>query len=68
MTHIIIRPATNVPIEAEELVPWTVFVALLFLTVLYFIAAEQGAASLIEGEGVHEFVHDSRHLLGFPCN
>lgn len=68
MTQIIVHSAIVAPIEAEELVPWTVFVGLLFLTVLYFIGAEQGAASLIEGEAVHEFVHDSRHLLGFPCH
>ncbi|WP_159014443.1 CbtB domain-containing protein, partial [Streptomyces sp. NRRL WC-3725] len=22
----------------------------------------------ISGEGVHEWVHDGRHLLGFPCH
>ncbi|KAA0594915.1 MULTISPECIES: CbtB domain-containing protein [Azospirillum] len=26
------------------------------------------AASLIHGSYVHEFVHDGRHLLGFPCH
>jgi hypothetical protein len=28
----------------------------------------QGATSLISGMYVHEFVHDGRHLLGFPCH
>jgi putative cobalt transporter subunit CbtB len=27
-----------------------------------------GATSLISGTSVHEFVHDGRHLLGFPCH
>jgi hypothetical protein len=34
----------------------------------YFVGAEQGAASLVSGMGIHEFVHDARHLLGFPCH
>ncbi|NUS19585.1 MAG: CbtB-domain containing protein, partial [Mesorhizobium sp.] len=28
----------------------------------------EGATSLIRGTAVHEFVHDGRHLLGFPCH
>ena len=28
----------------------------------------EGALSLIGGSSVHEFVHDARHLLGFPCH
>ncbi|MEU7734314.1 CbtB-domain containing protein, partial [Streptomyces griseus] len=27
-----------------------------------------GATAVISGEGVHEWVHDGRHLLGFPCH
>ncbi|MDN5766862.1 MAG: CbtB-domain containing protein [Humibacillus sp.] len=30
--------------------------------------AEQGAASWLAGTGVHEWVHDARHLLGLPCH
>ena len=35
---------------------------------LYFVGAEEGATSLVAGHYVHEFVHDGRHLLGFPCH
>ena len=42
--------------------------ALLALLLLYFISAEQGAMSVFSGHYVHEFVHDGRHLLGFPCH
>jgi membrane associated rhomboid family serine protease len=35
---------------------------------LYFVSAEQGATSVFSGTGVHEWVHDARHLLGFPCH
>jgi hypothetical protein len=44
-----------------------VFGAVLLLA-LYFIGAEEGATSLIRGTYVHEFLHDGRHLLGFPCH
>jgi hypothetical protein len=35
---------------------------------IYFVGAEEGAASLLGGTWVHEFAHDGRHLLGFPCH
>ena len=68
MTHIITHPAPAVPLTAGELLPWVVFVGLLSLMTLYFVGAEQGATSLIQGNAVHEFAHDGRHLLGFPCH
>jgi putative cobalt transporter subunit CbtB len=55
------------PIPIREILPWTLFGALLILA-LYFIGVEEGATSLIKGMYVHEFVHDGRHLLGFPCH
>ena len=54
-----------VPVGA--LLPWLVFVPLLFLAI-YFVGAEEGATSIFKGMAVHEFVHDGRHLLGFPCH
>ncbi len=69
MSHIVVHPApSSAPISVEELLPWTFFVGLLLLMALYFVGAEQGATSLIPGDSVHEFVHDGRHLLGFPCH
>jgi len=44
----------------------TVFIALL---VLYFVGLDQGASSVFGGgTHIHEFTHDARHLLGFPCH
>jgi hypothetical protein len=44
----------------------TVFLALL---VIYFVGLDQGASSVFGGDShVHEFLHDARHLLGFPCH
>ena len=56
------------PIPVRELLPWAAFGGLLALLLLYFATSEQGALSLIAGSYVHEFVHDGRHLLGFPCH
>jgi hypothetical protein len=55
------------PIPIRDLLPWAVFGVLLLLAI-YFVGAEEGATSLIKGMYVHEFVHDGRHLLGFPCH
>jgi hypothetical protein len=59
---------TPVAIPLNEWLPWALFAGVLFLFMLYFVGAEEGATSLIGGSYVHEFVHDSRHLLGFPCH
>jgi Probable cobalt transporter subunit (CbtB) len=56
------------PIPLRTLIPWAVFAGTLLLMLIYFIGAEQGATSLISGQLVHEFVHDGRHLLSFPCH
>lgn len=55
-------------IPLREWMPWALFGGLLMLLLIYFVGAEQGATSLIQGRMVHEFVHDGRHLLGFPCH
>ena len=57
-----------VAMPVSEILPWATFVALLAAVMIYFVGAEQGAFSLLSGAGVHEFVHDARHLLGFPCH
>ncbi len=60
---------TSLPIiPLSELLPWAIFGGLLLLLALYFVGAEQGATSMFKGMYVHEFVHDGRHLLGFPCH
>ena len=41
---------------------------ILMLLALYFVSTEEGAARLLSGLEVHEFVHDGRHLLGLPCH
>jgi hypothetical protein len=61
--------AAPLPIASlRELLPYATFVGLLLVILIYFVGAEEGALSLFSGSYVHEFVHDGRHLLGFPCH
>jgi hypothetical protein len=69
MTSISFAPqAQPVAIPMQQVLPWAIFGGLLLLLAIYFVGAEEGATSLIKGMYVHEFVHDGRHLLGFPCH
>jgi Probable cobalt transporter subunit (CbtB) len=54
-------------IPISELLPWLVFAAVLLLAI-YFVGVEEGTVSIFPGMYVHEYVHDGRHLLGFPCH
>ena len=48
---------------------WLSGTAFLALLMLYFIGLDQGATSVFgNNTSIHEFVHDARHLLGFPCH
>lgn len=39
------------------------------LLLYYFVGVDQGAVSIFGSDThVHEFVHDARHFLGFPCH
>ncbi|WNC93190.1 CbtB domain-containing protein [Paraburkholderia sp. FT54] len=69
MSEAILKPVvTPTPIPVRELLPWVVFAGLILLLAIYFVGAEEGATSIVPGMYVHEFVHDGRHLLGFPCH
>ena len=69
MSDTVLTPETRpVAIPVADLLPWIVFGGLLLLLAIYFVGAEEGATSIIPGMYVHEFVHDGRHLLGFPCH
>jgi hypothetical protein len=70
MTDVSFAPAIAPvrPIPLRELLPWAIFAGLLCLIGIYFVGAEEGATSLVRGMYVHEWVHDGRHLLGFPCH
>jgi hypothetical protein len=75
MSHAIHTPSvaqpsavTPPPFSVRQVLPWLIFAAMLLLVAMYFVSAEQGATSLLSGTAVHEWTHDGRHLLGFPCH
>ena len=77
MTTIPLHGANPVPeagISSEALSRGRV-IALLSITVFlalaayYFVGVDEGMTSLFGRTMViHEWVHDSRHFLGFPCH
>jgi Probable cobalt transporter subunit (CbtB) len=68
-THAARPLAAPVPrLSVGSVLPWLVLAALLFAVAFYFLSTEQGATSLFGGTLLHEWVHDGRHLLGFPCH
>ena len=61
--------APSVPtIPLGQLAPWALFFGLLGTLVLFFVSTDQGAVSFLSGTAIHEWVHDGRHLLGYPCH
>lgn len=72
MSQIAAAPVAGAPelptVDLRELAPWATFFGLLALLVLFFVSADQGAVSIPAGTAIHEWVHDGRHLLGYPCH
>ena len=65
----VIESAVVIPtLSARQILPWLIFAGLLLLVAVYFLSTEQGATSLLAGTAVHEWLHDGRHLLGYPCH
>lgn len=60
--------ATPITISVRELLPWAAFVGFVMMLLMYMVGLEQGATSIFGGILLHEWVHDARHLLGFPCH
>lgn len=48
---------------------WLISTVLIVSVLYYLIGVDQGAYSLFgKSMFIHEFVHDARHFLGFPCH
>jgi hypothetical protein len=61
--------STPLVLPVSRSIAWLAGTALLALLVYYFIGVDQGALSVFGNDThIHEFVHDGRHLLGFPCH
>jgi hypothetical protein len=60
---------TPVVIPNVKAVLWLAGTVLFALALYYFIGVDQGAVSVFGNDThIHEFVHDGRHFLGFPCH
>jgi hypothetical protein len=60
---------TPVVVPAVRAALWLIGTAIAALAVYYFIGVDQGPLSVFGANTqVHEFVHDARHFLGFPCH
>jgi hypothetical protein len=48
---------------------WMAAMTVFGLLTYYFVGIDQGATSVFGSDThIHEFVHDARHFLGFPCH
>jgi cobalt transporter subunit CbtB len=57
----------SLPVTAT--LPWLLGAAAFGLLLYYFIGTDEGATSVFGNTMVvHEFVHDARHFLSFPCH
>jgi hypothetical protein len=54
-------------VSVREAWPWLLF-GMAFLALIYLVGMDEGALSIVPGHAVHEWVHDGRHLLAFPCH
>ncbi|MAU83204.1 CbtB-domain containing protein [Gordonia sp. Z-3] len=63
-------PSLAVPnVSAASAALWLSLTVLLAGLAYYFLGYDQGAVSVFGSDThVHEFVHDARHFLGFPCH
>jgi hypothetical protein len=68
MSDVRVERASAPPVPFSELLPWALFAGLLLLMTLYLVGAEAGADGLVPGASLHAYLHDARHLLGFPCH
>ena len=61
--------STPVVVSLPRVAMQLTFFAFMALVVYYFVGVDQGAVSVFGSDThVHEFVHDARHFLGFPCH
>ena len=64
-------PSTlRVPVALAPTGTWWLAATVLFsLLLYYFVGVDQGAVSVFGNDmHVHEFLHDGRHVLAFPCH
>jgi hypothetical protein len=61
--------ATPVVLPISTAALWLAGALFLAMAMYFLIGLDQGAVSVFgQNSNIHEFVHDARHLLGFPCH
>jgi Probable cobalt transporter subunit (CbtB) len=61
--------ATPVVVPISTAALWLAGALFLALAMYFLVGIDQGAVSVFgQNSNIHEFVHDARHLLGFPCH
>jgi hypothetical protein len=55
-------------VPLPDVARWAIFVAAVLFVLLYLVGFEEGATSIVSSRYLHEFLHDGRHLLAFPCH
>jgi hypothetical protein len=61
--------ATPVVLPGIRAAVWLFGTTAFCVALYYFIGIDQGATSVFGNNMyIHEFVHDARHFLGFPCH
>jgi hypothetical protein len=61
--------ATPVVLPISRAALWLAGALFLAMAMYFLIGLDQGAVSVFgQNSNIHEFVHDARHLLGFPCH
>jgi cobalt transporter subunit CbtB len=57
----------SLPVSAS--LPWLFGAVMFGLLLYYFVGIDEGMTSVFGNTMVvHEFVHDARHFLAFPCH
>lgn len=69
MTMLPIEPVVrSIPVTVSG-AAWLSVTTVLALLALYVVGFEHGTVSMFGSDPyVHEFTHDARHLLGYPCH
>jgi hypothetical protein len=63
------RTGSSIAIPLSGGAQWMISAAIVSLLLYYFIGIDQGGMSVFGSDThIHEFVHDARHYLGFPCH
>ena len=69
MTTANVPSPRTIDLSAAAAAAWLSGATVLALLIYYFVGIDQGAVSVFGDDmHVHEFVHDARHVLGFPCH